>query len=76
LTNRVVFNDYNVLELKTPRLVGPKAGVGCEKNIVVKLLRFPSVTRRLRLLRAFAGGFVELFIFLGREAGVVRDFWR
>src|SRR6266849_4711486 len=76
LSARVVFNDCDVPELKAPRFIGPKAGVGCEKNIVVKLFRFPCVARRLRLLRALAGGFVELFVFLRGEPGAVRDFRR
>ena len=37
---RAVLNDGDVPELKTPRFIGPKAGVGCEQNVIVKLFRF------------------------------------
>src|SRR5712692_1001096 len=37
LPARVVFNDFHVPELKAPRFIRTKAGVGCEQNVVVKL---------------------------------------
>ncbi|HLW71786.1 MAG TPA: hypothetical protein VKS22_14320 [Candidatus Binataceae bacterium] len=67
LAARVVFDDCDVPELKAPRFIGSKAGVGGEKNIVVKLFRFPFVARRPRLLRTLAGGFVSFLYSSGEN---------
>src|SRR5712691_5159750 len=74
LPARVVFNDCHVPELKAPCFIRPKAGVGREQDVVVKLFRLPFVARHLRLVRALSCRFVELFVLLGREPGSVRDF--
>jgi hypothetical protein len=74
LTAGLVVNDGDVPELKSPRFVGPQAGIGREQHIIVKLFRFPFEARLLRLMRALSCRFVELFVFLGGEPRPVRDF--
>src|SRR5271157_442851 len=74
LTERVVFDDCHVPELKAPRFIGPEAAVGGEQNVIVKLFAFPFEVRLPGLVRALSRGLVELFVFLGREPRPVRNF--
>ena len=72
----VVLDDGRVPELQAAGLVRPQAGIGREKDKVVKLFRFPFVAVVPGLVRAFSGGLIELLVFLGRKPRPVLDFLR
>src|ERR1019366_5877398 len=62
-----VIDDLHITICKAARLVRPKAGIGHEQDIVVKLSRFPFVAGILRTVCPSPGSFIELFVFLRRK---------
>src|ERR1700679_1115784 len=72
----LVFDNRDITKLKTHCLVGTEASIGGEQNIVVKLLRFPTKTGLLGIMRAFSRRLVKLLVLFRREPCSMRDFCR
>ena len=56
----LVLNHFDIVELKTQRLIGSKSSIDCELQLVVQLFAFPFESHLLRLMRAPARRLIEL----------------
>ena len=73
LASRIVLDNGDITVLKVSGLIGPKAGVGKEQDIVMHLCRIPFMAGVKRLAGISAGGFIKLLIFGRAEPGPMHD---